>query len=58
MRDYCDLGPYQRLVSTQSKDAQMWFDRGLMWCFGYNHDESAACFEKAAEADPNCAIAY
>ena len=58
MSEYYDLGPYQRLVSTKSKDAQRWFDRGLMWCFGYNHDESVACFQKAVEADPDCAIAY
>ncbi|OUS08438.1 hypothetical protein A9Q96_03035 [Rhodobacterales bacterium 52_120_T64] len=58
MSDYYDLGPYQRLVSTKSKDAQMWFDRGLMWCFGYNHDESVACFQKTIEADPDCAIAH
>ena len=36
----------------------MWFDRGLMWCFGYNHDESVVCFQKAVKADPDCAIAY
>ena len=58
MSDYYDLGPHQRTVSTKFKDAQMWFDRGLMWCFGYNHDESVACFQKAVKADPDCAIAY
>jgi tetratricopeptide (TPR) repeat protein len=36
----------------------MWFDRGLMWTYGYNHDEAIACFEKAVKADPHCAIAY
>jgi hypothetical protein len=58
MSDYYDLGPYRRIISTQSEQAQIWFDRGLMWCFGYNHDEAVACFEKAVNADPNCAIAY
>jgi len=58
MTDYYDLGSYQRLVSTKSKDAQMWFDRGLMWCVGFNHDESVACFQKAVESDPDLAIAY
>ena len=58
MDDYYDLGPYRRSVSTVSEPAQVWFDRGLMWCFGYNHDESVACFQKAVDADPNCAIAY
>jgi len=58
MPQYYDLGPYRRDISTQVEQAQIWFDRGLMWCFGYNHDESIACFEKAVEADPDCAIAY
>src|ERR1700712_635161 len=52
-----DLGPYARKVTTASADAQRWFDRGLNWCFGYHHEEAVACFEKAAQADPGCAMA-
>ncbi len=58
MSEYYDLGPYRRVVSTNVEAAQLWFDRGLLWCFGYNHDESVACFQKAVAADPNLAIAY
>ena len=58
MSDYYDLGPYRRAVTTHSPKAQKWFDRGLLWCFGYNHDESVACFQKAVQADPDLAIAY
>src|SRR6267154_2703516 len=53
-----DLGPYSRKVTTTSVDAQRWFDRGLNWCFGYHHEEAVACFEKALESDPNCAMAH
>jgi tetratricopeptide (TPR) repeat protein len=53
-----DLGPYSRKVTTTSTDAQRWFDRGLNWCFGYHHEEAVACFEKALEADPDCAMAH
>ncbi len=53
-----DLGRYSRRVTTASADAQRWFDRGLNWCFGYHHEEAIACFEKALEADPNCAMAH
>jgi tetratricopeptide (TPR) repeat protein len=53
-----DLGSYSRQVSTASADAQRWFDRGLNWCFGYHHEEAVACFEKALEIDPNCAMAH
>ena len=53
-----DLGSYRRAVTTKSKEAQLWFDRGLVWCYGYNHEEAVRCFQKAARADPNCAMAY
>ncbi len=53
-----DLGFYSRTVTTASAEAQRWFDRGLNWCFGYHHEEAIVCFEKALEADPNCAMAH
>lgn len=58
MSDYYDLGSYTRPVTTTSKEAQAWFDRGLMWCYGYNHDEAVRCFRKATKHDPNCAMAH
>jgi tetratricopeptide (TPR) repeat protein len=58
MAKYYDLGPYSRPVTTPSKKAQKWFDRGLMWCFGYHHEEAVACFERAIKADPGCAMAW
>ena len=57
MMAYYDLGQYTRPVTTKSADAQVWFDRGLVWCYGYNHEESVRCFRKAAECDPSCAMA-
>ena len=56
--DYFDMGAYGRQISTTADDAQIWFDRGLNWLFGYNHAEAVACFQKAAKADPDCAMAY
>ena len=55
---YFDLGPYSRKVTTSSPDAQLWFDRGLNWLFGFNHGEAIKCFQKAIEYDPACAMAY
>ena len=55
---YYDLGDYSRSVTTSSKDAQTWFDRGLNWVYGYNHAEAISCFQKILEADPGCAMAY
>jgi len=58
MSDYYDLGDHTYPVTTSSPEAQLWFDRGLLWTFGYNHAEAVSCFEKALQADPGCAMAY
>ena len=55
---YFDLGSHRKSVSTTSKEAQLWFDRGLNWCFGFNQEEGVACFQKALEYDPQCVMAY
>ncbi len=46
-----DLGTYSCPVTTNSADAQAWFDQGLLRAYGYNHKEPVTCFEKAATAD-------
>ncbi|KAF3398434.1 hypothetical protein F1880_006218 [Penicillium rolfsii] len=56
--EYYNLGSYQRPVSTTSPDAQKWFDRGLIWAYAFNHQESARCFEQTILFDPACAMAY
>jgi tetratricopeptide (TPR) repeat protein len=56
--NYFQLGKHSFPVTTQSRDAQLWFDRGLYWTYGYNHEEAVACFQKAVDADPECAMAY
>ncbi len=55
---YFDLGPYSRKVTTSSPDAQLWFDRGLNWLFGFNHCEAIKCFQKALGHDGECAMAH
>lgn len=56
--DYYDLGSHSRPVTTTNDEAQKWFDRGLVWCYGFNHEEAAKCFEKAISEDENCAMGY
>ncbi|WP_170383114.1 tetratricopeptide repeat protein [Ruegeria atlantica] len=58
MSDYYDLGTHSSPVTTSVPEAQLWFDRGLIWTYGYNHDEAVVCFQRAAEHDPTCAMAY
>ncbi len=55
---YYDVDVYSREVTTTSPDAQLWFDRGLVWCFAYFHDEAIDCFKQALVADPGCAMAH
>ncbi|KAJ5101765.1 hypothetical protein NUU61_003987 [Penicillium alfredii] len=53
-----DLGSFGRQITTNSPEAQTWFNRGLTWAYTFNHKESAACFEKAIARDESCAMAY
>jgi tetratricopeptide (TPR) repeat protein len=56
--DYYDTGDYSRRVTTASPEAQLWFDRGLAWTYGYHHEEAIECFRRALAADPGCAMAH
>jgi len=56
--NYFDLGNHSLPVSTNSPEAQAWFDRGLAWCYGFNHEEAVRCFEKTLEQDPLCAMGH
>ena len=56
--EYYDLGRHSRPVTTSSPQAQTWFDRGLVWTYGFNHEEAVYCFEQALSHDPDCAMAH
>lgn len=53
-----DLGRHSMTISTASPKAQAWFDLGLNWCYGFNHEEGVACFRKALQEDPTCVMAH
>ena len=42
---------------TSSPLAQKYFDQGLAFTYGFNHDEAERSFEQAAQIDPNMAMA-
>ena len=54
---YFDLGSNHRPIETPSAPAQIWFDRGLVWAYAFNHEEAIRCFERALGLDPGLAIA-
>ncbi|MGJ7030419.1 hypothetical protein [Niabella hirudinis] len=45
-------------ISTSSKEAQDYFNQGMMLAYGFNHAEAARSFFEAARLDSNCAMAY
>ena len=52
------FGTWQHPVSTKNPQAQAFFDQGLRLIYAFNHDEAARSFRRAAELDPQCAMAY
>lgn len=46
------LGSHTHPIATRSELAQKFFDQGLALIFGFNHDEAARLFARAAELDP------
>jgi len=52
------LGKHHHPVSTKDAMAQQFFDQGLRLVYGFNHEEAAKAFERAAELDPHLAMAW
>lgn len=46
------LGNHLHPIATESKLAQTFFNQGIALIYGFNHDEAARLFARAAELDP------
>ena len=55
---FTGLGGIHHPVSTKDAQAQQFFDEGLALLYGFNHAEAAKSFQKAAQLDPDLAMAY
>ena len=53
-----NLGSHHRAITTASAQAQALFDQGLRLIYGFNHDEAARSFARAAQIDPTCASCF
>lgn len=53
-----DLGSYSRAITTQSALAQQYFDQGLRYQYGFNHEEAIESYRSALDADPDCAMCW
>lgn len=51
------MGNHTRAV-TAKKEAQLWFNQGLTWLYGFNYQDATLCFQKAAELDDKCGMAW
>ncbi|UPL02787.1 hypothetical protein LCI18_013721 [Fusarium solani-melongenae] len=55
---YYDLGYFSIKVTTKSSEAQIWFNRAVLWTYCFNHDEAIFCYEQAIAHDDDLALAY
>jgi tetratricopeptide (TPR) repeat protein len=46
------VGRQHHPIHTNSKQAQEYFDQGLTFLYGFNHEEAGRAFEQAAKLDP------
>ena len=52
------MGQHHHRISTKNPQAQRLFDQGLTLVFAFNHEEAARAFRRAAELDPQSAMAF
>src|SRR6267142_1115328 len=52
------LGSLHHPTSTKNPEAQRFFDQGFRMLYGFNHEEAVRSFKRAAELDPQMAMAW
>lgn len=55
---YPGLGSHHFPITTRVPEAQVYFDQGIALLYGFNHEEAARYFRRAAELDPMAAMPY
>lgn len=51
-------GTYGKQITTDSDQAQKLFNQGLVFLYGFNHDEATRSFQAAAAHDPKAAMPW
>lgn len=51
-----NLGDQKHPIQTNSALAQQYFDQGLIFTFGFNHEAAIRSFEEASRLDPDCGM--
>jgi len=52
------LGPFSRTITTDSNEAQAFFDQGIQLMYAFTLMDAARSFREAQLLDPNCAMCY
>ncbi|HWM28030.1 MAG TPA: hypothetical protein VNQ14_06200 [Woeseiaceae bacterium] len=52
------LGPYAWTITTESVEAQAYFNQGMQLRYAFNVDEAARSMAEARRIDPDCAMCY
>lgn len=52
------MGDHHFEITTDSEEAQQFFDQGLTLAYGFNHAEAARSFQQASALDPECAMCF
>src|SRR6266545_2241662 len=52
------IGRHHHPIATSSREAQQYFDQGFDLVFGFNHEEAARSFNRAAELDPKAPMPH
>ena len=55
---YDDLGTLEHPITTDSSEAQAYFNQGLRLGFGFWWEEAARSYKEATRLDPDAAMAY
>ncbi len=55
---YGNLGPHSRTVSTASDTAQMYFNEGMQFIYGFGPSSALLSFRESQRHDPDCAMCY
>ena len=57
-RIFSGLGNHHHEITTESPEAQRFFDQGLALAYAFNHPEARRSFAEAARLDPSCAMCH
>ena len=52
------LGPFSRTVTTDSPEAQAFFNQGIQLMYAFTPEDAARSFREAQLLDPECAMCY